>query len=123
VLVEKILEPGEELPTSWATAGTTGYDAMALIDRVLVDPAGEAPLDELESKLRGAPVDWPAMIHGTKREVTAPTCRSGTSTSTRRSSSPGRTGPTSPTCSTSSHPCSPTAPLRRPGGSSRPAAW
>ncbi len=69
VLVEKILEPGEELPTSWATAGTTGYDAMALIDRVLVDPAGEAPLDELESRLRGAPVDWAAMIHGTKREV------------------------------------------------------
>ena len=30
VLVEKILEPGEHLPTSWATAGTTGYDALAL---------------------------------------------------------------------------------------------
>src|SRR5688572_15864826 len=29
VLVEKILEPGEKLPTSWATAGTTGYDALA----------------------------------------------------------------------------------------------
>ena len=28
VLVEKILEPGEELPPSWATAGTTGYDAL-----------------------------------------------------------------------------------------------
>ena len=53
MLVEKILEPGEELPSSWATAGTTGYDAMALIDRVLVDPAGEKPLDELEARLRG----------------------------------------------------------------------
>ena len=30
VLVEKILEPGEELPAVWATAGTTGYDALAL---------------------------------------------------------------------------------------------
>lgn len=69
VLVEKILEPGETLPTSWATAGTTGYDALALVDRVLTDPAGEKPLDELETRLRGEPVDWPAMIHDRKREV------------------------------------------------------
>ncbi|WP_244246785.1 malto-oligosyltrehalose synthase [Nocardioides euryhalodurans] len=69
VLVEKILEPGERLPDSWATAGTTGYDALALVDRVLTDPAGEQPLGALEDRLRGAPVDWPAMIHGTKRTV------------------------------------------------------
>ncbi|WP_328829686.1 alpha-amylase family glycosyl hydrolase [Nocardioides acrostichi] len=71
VLVEKILEPGEELPTTWATQGTTGYDALALVDRVLVDPAGQAPLDELESRLRGldAPLDWHAMIHDRKRDV------------------------------------------------------
>jgi len=69
VLVEKILESGEALPTSWRTAGTTGYDAMALVDRVLVDPAGEALLDALEADLRGAPVDWAAMVHDRKREV------------------------------------------------------
>jgi len=39
VLVEKILESGETLPPFWATAGTTGYDALADIDRVFVDPA------------------------------------------------------------------------------------
>ncbi|CAB4690626.1 MAG: malto-oligosyltrehalose synthase [Actinobacteria bacterium] len=69
VLVEKIVEPGELLPSSWATAGTTGYDALALIDRVLTDPAGQPALDRLESRLRGGDVDWAAMIHGTKREV------------------------------------------------------
>lgn len=69
VLVEKILEPGEELPKSWATAGTTGYDALAYVDRVLTDPAGEAPLTELEDKLRGAPVDWARMVHDNKRAV------------------------------------------------------
>jgi len=69
VLIEKILEPGERLPTSWATAGTTGYDALGLIDRVLTDPAGEKPLDELETRLRGEPVDWPALVHARKREV------------------------------------------------------
>ena len=31
-VVEKILEPGEDLPESWATAGTTGYDALAEVD-------------------------------------------------------------------------------------------
>jgi (1->4)-alpha-D-glucan 1-alpha-D-glucosylmutase len=69
VLVEKILEPGEGLPTSWATAGTTGYDALGLIDRVLVDPRGQSPLDELEARLRGVPVDWASLTHDTKRGV------------------------------------------------------
>ncbi|RYC13285.1 malto-oligosyltrehalose synthase [Nocardioides zhouii] len=69
VLVEKILEPGEELLADWATDGTTGYDALALIDRVLTDPAGEAPLTALEDRLRGALVDWHRMVHDNKRAV------------------------------------------------------
>lgn len=64
VLVEKILEPGESLPASWATAGTTGYDALALVDRVLTDPAGEEALDALEGR-----VDWAAMVHDNKRDI------------------------------------------------------
>ncbi len=70
VVVEKILETGESLPTSWATAGTTGYDVLALLDRVLTDPAGEEPLTRLEDRLRGAPVDWDRMVHDNKRAVT-----------------------------------------------------
>ena len=69
VLVEKILHPGEELPSSWNTAGTTGYDALALLDRVLTDPAAREPLDLLETRLRTAPVDWEQMVHDTKRAV------------------------------------------------------
>ena len=69
VLVEKILEPGEDLPADWATAGTTGYDALAHIDRVLTDPAGEAPLTALEDRLRGTGVDWHRMVHDNKRAV------------------------------------------------------
>ena len=69
VLVEKILEPGEELPGSWATAGTTGYDALGLVDRVLTDPDGQARLDDLEARLRGGKVDWHEMIRGTKRMI------------------------------------------------------
>ena len=62
VLVEKILEPGEALPTQWPTAGTTGYDALGLVDRVLTDPAAAGRLPHGEA-------DWHAMIHDTKRAV------------------------------------------------------
>jgi (1->4)-alpha-D-glucan 1-alpha-D-glucosylmutase len=69
VLVEKILEPGEDLPSSWATAGTTGYDVLGAIDRVLTDPGGQEALTALEARLRGAPLDWQELVHGTKRAV------------------------------------------------------
>jgi (1->4)-alpha-D-glucan 1-alpha-D-glucosylmutase len=69
VLVEKILEPGESLPSSWATAGTTGYDALAFVDRVLTDPAGEEPLDALEERLRGGRIYWPSYVFTRKLEV------------------------------------------------------
>nr|WP_274607055.1 malto-oligosyltrehalose synthase [Agrococcus sp. KRD186] len=69
VLVEKILEPGEQLPR-WATAGTTGYDTLGAIDRVLTDGSAAATLDALDARLRGGErVDWAAMTHGTKRRV------------------------------------------------------
>ncbi len=69
VLVEKILEPGEELLTSWATAGTTGYDALGLVDRVLTDPAGQEPLDALETRLRGGELYWPSFMQARKLTV------------------------------------------------------
>ncbi len=70
VLVEKILEGPEQLPTNWATAGTTGYDALADVDRVLVDPDGQGALDALESVLQGgATTTWSDMVRANKRAV------------------------------------------------------
>ncbi|SCX57212.1 maltooligosyl trehalose synthase [Klenkia marina] len=69
-VVEKILEPGEDLPESWATAGTTGYDALAEVDGVLVDPAGEAAFTALDAEVAGHPVDYAELVHTAKREVT-----------------------------------------------------
>lgn len=69
VLVEKILEPGEELPR-WATAGTTGYDTLGAIDRVLTDASAAERLDALDARLRGGePVDWAELTHRTKRRI------------------------------------------------------
>ncbi|HEV2316138.1 MAG TPA: malto-oligosyltrehalose synthase [Thermoplasmata archaeon] len=47
VWVEKILAPREELPPSWPVEGSTGYDAMARIDGLLVDPDGLDRLDRI----------------------------------------------------------------------------
>lgn len=69
VLVEKILERGEQLPPFWATAGTTGYDALGEIDRVLVDPGGRDALATLDASLRGERRPWQDLIHETKRAI------------------------------------------------------
>ncbi|TAJ47180.1 MAG: malto-oligosyltrehalose synthase [Herbiconiux sp.] len=73
ILVEKILEGDEPLERDWKTAGTTGYDALAGLDRVFVDPAGEQPLDRLAAALRLESAtttgDYRALIHDTKRGV------------------------------------------------------
>jgi (1->4)-alpha-D-glucan 1-alpha-D-glucosylmutase len=40
VVTEKILGPDETLPPDWACAGTTGYDALRVVDGLFLDPAG-----------------------------------------------------------------------------------
>lgn len=73
-LVEKILEPGEALPAYWRTDGTTGYDALAELDRLFVDREGVEALTALDARLRaesGLPdaQSWPDLIHDTKRMI------------------------------------------------------
>ena len=71
LLVEKILEPGEALPSGFECEGTTGYDALADVDRIFVDAGGEDALDALDAELRGGQgTDYEEMIRGTKRRVT-----------------------------------------------------
>ena len=53
LIVEKILEPGEHLPADWPVDGTTGYDALAEVSALFVDPAAEPPLDATYRDLTG----------------------------------------------------------------------
>ncbi len=71
VWVEKILEGDEPLPGHWQTAGTTGYDALASIDRVLVDPTARVALSQLDARLRGTESieSWSSLIRSTKRRI------------------------------------------------------
>jgi (1->4)-alpha-D-glucan 1-alpha-D-glucosylmutase len=79
IWVEKILEGDERIPLDWPVAGTTGYESLAVFDRVLVDPDGELPLTRLATELEGpetgetlddtTPTDWPALVLDRKRRV------------------------------------------------------
>ncbi|MCU1595084.1 MAG: malto-oligosyltrehalose synthase, partial [Frankiales bacterium] len=46
IIAEKILEPGEALPT-WSGHGTTGYDALQKVMGLFVDPSGDSALTAL----------------------------------------------------------------------------
>ncbi len=52
VVVEKILAPDEPL-RDWAVAGTTGYDVLNLLTRVLIAPGGAASLARVYARSTG----------------------------------------------------------------------
>jgi (1->4)-alpha-D-glucan 1-alpha-D-glucosylmutase len=52
VVAEKILGPGETLPSDWACAGTTGYDVLRVVDGLFLDPAGGDPLSAEYTRFR-----------------------------------------------------------------------
>ena len=55
IVVEKILGGGETLPTDWQTEGTTGYDFMDQVSRILHDRRGAMPLQKLWRGISGRP--------------------------------------------------------------------
>ena len=61
LVVEKILEPGEELRTAWPVEGTTGYDFMNRVLGLFVDPAGEKELTETYERFVGESHDIQAL--------------------------------------------------------------
>jgi (1->4)-alpha-D-glucan 1-alpha-D-glucosylmutase len=70
VVVEKILQNDEELPTDWDTAGSTGYDTAWRIQQAFVDPGGGGRLGALMHRLTGDTSDaLPALVDEAKREI------------------------------------------------------
>ncbi|WP_053202284.1 malto-oligosyltrehalose synthase [Jiangella muralis] len=76
ILAEKILEPGETLPAGWPVDGTTGYDALAEVGPLFVDPAAEPALDRLYRSVTGDEYDWPTHVLIGKRAVATTILRS-----------------------------------------------
>ncbi|WP_246248241.1 alpha-amylase family glycosyl hydrolase, partial [Micromonospora maritima] len=68
LVVEKILEYGEDLPR-WPVDGTTGYDALAAVSGLFVDPDAEPDFTALDGRLTGRHTSWEDLTHGTKLEA------------------------------------------------------
>jgi (1->4)-alpha-D-glucan 1-alpha-D-glucosylmutase len=67
--VEKILEPGEDMPPRWQVDGTTGYDALAEVGPLFVDPRAEPVLDRLYRDVSGDHLDFAGHVEAGKRLV------------------------------------------------------
>ena len=68
LLVEKILESGEELPPNWPVDGTTGYDALTEVGGVFVDGSAEAAFDAVYRELTGDTRTSPEHVQAGKRD-------------------------------------------------------
>lgn len=69
IVAEKILEPGERLPSSWEVAGTTGYDFLNRVGDLFVDGRGEEPLTRLYSEFTGNSADYHEVVRERKEQV------------------------------------------------------
>jgi (1->4)-alpha-D-glucan 1-alpha-D-glucosylmutase len=69
VVVEKVLADGEPLAPDWRAAGTTGYETLTVINGLLVDPTGEAPLSRLYTELTGETADFALVADAGKRLI------------------------------------------------------
>ncbi|GAB2679233.1 malto-oligosyltrehalose synthase [Thalassiella azotivora] len=69
VVVEKILEGHETLPSDWPCAGTTGYDALLRVGGLFLDPSGGGELSALLTEVTGQGPDFHAVVEQAKRET------------------------------------------------------
>ncbi|MEA2524598.1 MAG: (1-_4)-alpha-D-glucan 1-alpha-D-glucosylmutase [Thermomicrobiales bacterium] len=69
LVVEKILEPGEELPPSWAVAGTVGYEFARATTGLLIDPASKKAFDDLYARFIGEEIDFHELVYEKKRLI------------------------------------------------------
>ena len=67
ILVEKILDGDEQLSPRWPIDGTTGYDFLATVNNLFVDPRSEAQFSALYTELTGESTDYAALLEDRKR--------------------------------------------------------
>jgi (1->4)-alpha-D-glucan 1-alpha-D-glucosylmutase len=71
LVVEKILEHGEELPVSWPCQGTSGYDFLGMINGLFCDPAAEQDFTALYRSFTGDATACETLIDRNKRMIVA----------------------------------------------------
>lgn len=69
IVVEKILHPGERLPSAWPVAGTTGYDFLNLLGGLFIEPSGEKPMTDFYKEFTGEQTDYHMIFREKKHQV------------------------------------------------------
>jgi (1->4)-alpha-D-glucan 1-alpha-D-glucosylmutase len=67
--VEKILGREEPLRSDWPVDGTTGYDFIALLNEMFVDPSGARPMQRIWERFTGQPQRFEEMLRRAKGET------------------------------------------------------
>jgi (1->4)-alpha-D-glucan 1-alpha-D-glucosylmutase len=69
VVVEKILERGEELPSEWPVAGTVGYEFANLLTNLFIDANAERTFTNLYTRFIGETMDVNRLIYQSKKLI------------------------------------------------------
>src|SRR5262249_3842409 len=69
VLVEKILEPGEELPDEWPIDGTSGYEFANLINGLFIQQKNEREFSKIYHRFINGTADVDALIFNSKKLI------------------------------------------------------
>jgi (1->4)-alpha-D-glucan 1-alpha-D-glucosylmutase len=69
VVVEKVLVQPERMPDGWDVDGTTGYEFLAQVNGLFVDPEAERSFDAIWARLGGQRVRWSDVVPEKKRLV------------------------------------------------------
>ena len=68
-VVEKILESGEALSSSFRCAGTTGYDFIDTVNAVFIDPVGLQQLTDVYHAYTGLTASYDDVVYERKKQV------------------------------------------------------
>ena len=68
-VVEKILEPGEDLPNDWRVDGTVGYEFANVLNGIFIQPRAARLFTNLYHRLTGIPSDIDSLIYECKKLV------------------------------------------------------
>jgi (1->4)-alpha-D-glucan 1-alpha-D-glucosylmutase len=69
VIVEKILQAGEDLPGSWPVAGTTGYQFLNQVSQLFVDARHERAMRACYARFAGQEMSYAEVSHAARHQI------------------------------------------------------
>lgn len=69
IIVEKILEPGEDLPSHWPVQGNTGYDFLGMVNNLFTRNESRLPFTEFYEELTGEYRSVHQQVHTKKSHI------------------------------------------------------